>query len=573
MRASLPSEPSMPPAGQPSEPEPVAQIMPVPNAPAPESAPPADPHRSWLCIHLPRLALDLIERRQSPSAGNITPSGCVVIDGPEQRAQVHLADIAAQALGVRAGQRLAAAQALAPDLLLQRREPQAERQALEHLAAWAYRYTSRVSLDGNAALLLEIAASMRLFGGFDALYTLLQSELQQLGFSGVFGLGLTPSAARLRAHVICHRPERSGQIFALASLPLTESELDSRTIATLAATGIHTLGELARLPRSGLARRFGQETLDYLAGLRGELPETLVCYRPPDRYHAWLELPAACTSTEALAFPLRRMLGDLCAVLAARDGGVENFTLRFALEALQASCELRSGIGDICRLEVGLLQASRDREHLYLLTRARLERMSFPRPVLGIYLEVARLPTFVPTHQDLFEDAQATSNSLKPLIERLSARLGEDALLRPQWIGDHRPERASRWCPYAQGALIRTPVGEVPGVRPLWLLPAPIALAIEGLALISSAERIESGWWDDGDIRRDYYIAEVIDPYACALASPHPGIAQESPPYARASRDSAPKPSPGFQLSRGARAWVFQDLRQPERWYLQGWFG
>jgi protein ImuB len=428
-----------------------------------------------------------------------------------------------------------------------------------------------VSLDGEAALLLEIGASMRLFGGFEALYILLQSQLAELGFTAVYGLGMTPSAARLRAHVSCHRPARMGQIFALAPLPLSESTLDSRTIATLAATGIHTFGELARLPRDGIARRFGQETLDYLARLRGELPETLVSYRPPDRYHAWLELPGPCTSSEALSFPLRRMLGDLCTTLSVRDGGVERFTLRFALETLHASCELRSGIGDICRLEVGLLQASRDPEHLYLLTRARLERMSFPRPVLGIYLEVARLPTFVPPHRDLFDTGQSAAGSLKPLLERLTARLGEDALLRPQWLGDHRPERASGWRPYAQGALIRPPVGDMAGVRPLWLLPSPIALAIDGVALISSAERIESGWWDDGDIRRDYYVAEVIDPHACALPAPHPGIAEEPAAYARNARETADRP--GFQLTRGARAWVFQDLRHPERWYLQGWFG
>ncbi len=109
------------------------------------------------------------------------------------------------------------------------------------------------------------------------------------------------------------------------------------------------------------------------------------------------------------------------------------------------------------------------------------------------------------------------------------------------------------------------------GVRPLWLLPSPIALAIDGVALISSAERIESGWWDDGDIRRDYYVAEVIDPHACALPAPHPGIAEEPAAYARNARETADRP--GFQLTRGARAWVFQDLRHPERWYLQGWFG
>ena len=517
---------------------------------------------TWLCLALPRLALDLIDRAQADQ-----PAGAprVVIDGPEQRAQVHLADSAAAAHGVRSGQRLAAAQALAP-LTIHRRDQLAERQALERLAAWAYGYTSRVSLDGGDALLLEVGASAKLFGGDAALQTTLQADLAELGFSALLGYGATPAAARLRAEVARRDPARSGAIYPLAPLALGDSALDSRIVATLQATGIRTLGELAKLPRSGIARRFGQATLDYLGRLRGELPEALDPYRPPDSYHAWLELPASCSSSEALAFPLKRMLNDLAAVLTARDGGVQHFMLRFALESARRSSEMRSSIGDICRLEVGLIEASRDPEHLYTLTRARLERMRFPRPVLGIHLEVARLPSFVPRFQDLFGDS-SEATSLTPLIERLSARLGDAALLRPLWIADHRPEYASRWRPHAEGpALIRPPEGESPGAsRPLCLLPEPLPIDRDSLILISSAERIESGWWDDGDVRRDYYIAEIVEVERLQrgrLAATVSMAAAAGEP----ARDT-------FQPTAGARAWVYQDLRQPECWYLQGWFG
>ncbi|MCB1611893.1 MAG: DNA polymerase Y family protein [Lysobacterales bacterium] len=547
---------------------------------------------AWLCIALPRLALDLIDRacvggepcgsglrprsevfpEAEASRTKAAPTGMprVVIDGPEQRAEIHLADAVAAAHGVRPGQRLAAAQALAPALTIHRRDRLAERQALERLACWAYRYTSRVSLDGHDALLLELAGSSKLFGGQAALQTALQNDLDTLGFLALFGYGATPAAARLRAEVARRDPARSGQLYLLAPIALSDSALDSRTVATLQATGIRTLGELAKLPRSGIARRFGQGTLDYLGRLRGELPEALELYRPPDSYHAWLELPAPCASTEALAFPLKRMLGDLAAVLSARDGGVQHFMLRFALESARRSSELRSSIGDLCRLEVGLIEASRDPEHLYTLTRARLERMRFPRPVLGIHLEVARLPTFVPRHQDLFGEVGDSAQGLNTLIERLSARLGDAALLRPQWIADHRPERASRWRPSAEGpALLRPPEGTPPyAARPNHLLPDPLPIDIAGVVLISSAERIESGWWDDGDVRRDYYLAEIVDVQRLYAGSRQALNASVS--MAAAGGASAREQ---FQLSVGARAWVYQDLRQPECWYLQGWFG
>lgn len=527
------------------------------------------PDRTWLCLALPRLALDLIDRAQaSGPASDAAPR--VVIDGPEQRAEVHLADAEAAACGVRPGQRLAAAQALAPALAIHRRDRLAERQMLEHLAGWAYRYTSRVCLEGHDSLLLELGGSARLFGGDDALRGLIEADLAQLGFLGLLGYGATPAAARLRAEVARRDPARSGLLYPLAPIALGDSALDSRTVATLAATGVRTLGELAKLPRAGVARRFGQPVLDYLGRLRGELPEALELYRPPDSYHAWLELPAPCASSESLAFPLRRMLGDLAAVLLARDGGVQHFLLRFALESARRSDELRPGIGDICQLQVGLIEPSRDAAHLYGLTRTRLERMRFPRPVLGIHLEVARLPTLAPKHQDLFGD-EGQSSALAPLVERLTARLGEAALLRPQWIADHRPEYASRWRPDASGApLIRPGDGLPPAApRPSFLLPEPLPIDIDALMLISGAERIESGWWDDDDVRRDYYLAEVTDAARlCAQGPARQALAATVSGGARldlGARDT-------FQPSPGARAWVYQDLRQPECWYLHGWF-
>jgi protein ImuB len=246
--------------------------------------------------------------------------------------------------------------------------------------------------------------------------------------------------------------------------------------------------------------------------------------------------------------------------------------LRFALESMRRSSELRSSVGDLCRLEIGLIEPSRDPEHLYTLTRARLERMRFPRPVLGIHLEVARLPSFVPRHQDLFGDVLDSTAGLNTLIERLSARLGDAALLRPQWIADHRPERASRWRPSAEGpALIRPPEGTPPyTARPSCLLPEPLRINIEGALLISSAERIESGWWDDGDVRRDYYLAEIVDPQR--LLADRSNSLSAAVSMAAASGSAPRNAAQTFQLSAGARAWVYQDLRHAENWYLHGWF-
>ena len=48
--------------------------------------------------------------------------------------------------------------------------------------------------------------------------------------------------------------------------------------------------------------------------------------------------------------------------------------------------------------------------------------------------------------------------------------------------------------------------------RPVWLLaePEPLGHRLEAQpwVLRDGPERIESGWWDGADVRRDYFIAE-----------------------------------------------------------------
>ena len=49
------------------------------------------------------------------------------------------------------------------------------------------------------------------------------------------------------------------------------------------------------------------------------------------------------------------------------------------------------------------------------------------------------------------------------------------------------------------------------GSRPLWLLEAPRRLAENEFVLLAGPERIESGWWDGHEARRDYFIARTGD--------------------------------------------------------------
>ena len=152
------------------------------------------------------------------------------------------------------------------------------------------------------------------------------------------------------------------------------------------------------------------------------------------------------------------------------------------------------------------------------------------------------LPPLCPLHQDLFDTRRRDELDWPVLAERLRARLGDDALHGLACAADHRPGRAWRFAePGNTGASARTnrapkrsPSGiggesaRTPGTaiavqatpiitakpetaktRPFWLLHRPIVLREAPARILAGPERIESGWWDERDQRRDYYVIET----------------------------------------------------------------
>jgi protein ImuB len=168
------------------------------------------------------------------------------------------------------------------------------------------------------------------------------------------------------------------------------------------------------------------------------------------------------------------------------------------------------------------------------------------------------------------------SEAWSTLVERLSGRLGPDAVVRVRARDDHQPERAWKAVPWIRpearhpsgkaaagrvssagraspaGRRRTTPLVPVAaGVpRPVCLLadPRPIrvfAVAPQGhphqfhdeaaehrVVRSWGPERIETGWWRGPSVRRDYFRVET---------------------------------------ESGLCAWLFRDLRR-ERWFLHGWF-
>jgi protein ImuB len=345
--------------------------------------------------------------------------------------------------------------------------------ALEPIAGWACQFTPRVSLEPPQALAIEVAASLRLFGGREALLARLREGLDALGLEA--SLGVAPSA---RAALWLAR----GGVAELASVPLEATGLDLELFRSI---GISTVGELLRLPRDGLAQRCGQALLDELDRARSVLPEARQLFVPPARFAATLELPAPVAHAEGLLFAARRLLLQLEGLLAARHAGIRAFRL--------------NGIG------VHFASPTRDAKRMEQLLREKLASLALAQPVEEVRLEAGGFEPLAERTAGVFGDAAADEEDWSRLAERLRTRLGRESVHGLATYPDHRPEHAwqrvepGEWDPreYVQ-----------PGPRPLWLLE-PRRLEPAGFTLLAGPERIECGWWDGDDAKRDYFVAAL----------------------------------------------------------------
>jgi protein ImuB len=406
---------------------------------------------------------------------------------------LHAVNPAARQLGLRSGQSLAAAQALTTDFAIVEYDPGAVSRWHQLLAAWAYRYSSQVSTEFPHAIVLEIGRSLKLFGPWPRLEARLREELTALGFRHRIVAAPNPYAARILANV--HDGLGLGDetlLTGLGQVPIERAGLDPSTAVAFSRMGLRQLRQVFALPRDTIARRFPKTVLSHLDALRGNQAPLLRFYQPPDVFDERMEFDQEIESSQALLFPLRRLTADLAAFLAGRDGGVQRFALVLEHERCADS-----------HVIVGLLAPERDPAMLFELTRGRLEQARLPAAVRGLRLVARELPPFVPAGRDLFDARPQQAVPWAQLRERLRARLGDDAVHGVAIQGDHRPERSSGEGPCPRSL-------EAPRLRrPGWLLHRPIPLREPPMEILAGPERIESGWWDGDDVRRDYYVVET----------------------------------------------------------------
>lgn len=424
---------------------------------------------------------------------------------------------AAYATGVRQGLRRGGAILLAPQSQFQQRAPELEKEALQAAAMALLQFTPQLAEAEEATLLLDVGASLRLFGGIHALCRKVADSVRALGFTGRLSCAPTARGAWLLAR------SNGGRALKMASL---ERRLDALPVdllpparsylSWLEGIGCMTLGELYRLPRPGLQRRCGRALLDMLDDAHGTRPELHEWLSAPASFQARMELFDRVENAEALLFGAHRLLLQLTGWLSAHQLAVERIRLLLEHERGRTA-------GPPTVIEVVLAEPTWKDSHLVRLLKERLAKQVLDAPVIGLRLEAPQVQPMAPLSDSLFPEPGGSKEDWQRLLELLAARLGVDNVLQAVPRADYRPEHANSWIsiqtkirPAEARAQLPPDMGSLP--RPAWLLSKPIPLLIRDhrpyygspLRIRTTGERIEAGWWGEMQTR-DYFMAQGED--------------------------------------------------------------
>jgi protein ImuB len=285
--------------------------------------------------------------------------------------------------------------------------------------------------------------------------------------------------------------------------------------------GVAKVGELMRLPRDGLARRVGTAVVQALDIALGRQPAPRRAFVPKERFRARSDFETEIEHAAYLQCALEPLIARCAQFLRERQAGVQRLRLR-----------LRHRSGPATEVSLGLASITSEQRRLLDVAVQKLTRLELKAPVRSMELVSGSLRALSAASLDAFAGLTGASgrDTAPQLVERLRARLGEEAVYGFCLIPEHRPEAAWRRVRELRAAAASQPILTEGMPRPVWLLDEPLPWSKP--EILQGPERIESGWWDGKGVARDYYVAH---------------------------------------RHHGAKLWVFQE-RHSKRWYLHGVF-
>lgn len=472
-------------------------------------------------------------------------------------------------------------QATSPETHFIEWKPDEDRSTLTELAELTRQFAPIVGIDESPvpdSLLLDVSGCGRLFGGESVLAEYLVRRFLQQGYRCRAVICDSIASSWAFAHVGGHLlQEQSGgrsridqSWFAptiiippgqsrsyLEPFPLSVARLPNDDIQVLSQLGILTLKQFFGLPVEDLPSRLSDEAirrLRQITGVEEELIESIPEANPVSA--TWASEFAATNRNE-----VRQVVQHLV-------DEIEQQLLRRTLGAIRLKTRLKYEDETIEDLQAEVVKPVQKAKDLFDVLSLRLESLSLRQPVLSIRMKASVAPLPVARQKDLF----STSEHLEPLeelttvVNRLNNRLGAESVLTVSTNDDPAPEKSVVLTPIMESYSTEarhnaeqqmqemvTPESaatnaKLPANRPLFLLPKPVEMLCKGdrngplefpwagqnfrIAHRTGPERIQTQWWHDQAVHRDYFHV---------------------------------------QTTTGSEFWIFQELTS-QAWFIHGIF-
>ena len=213
----------------------------------------------------------------------------------------------------------------------------------------------------------------------------------------------------------------------LNALDITTLPLTDEISEILDSWGIHTVDQLAQLPETGIAERFGSAGVSLLRLARGAVNRPLKIFQPEITYDDRIPLDHPISLLEPLLFLIARMLNDQCEKLQSHGMAANEITIRLELE--NKTEHIRT-----LRLPIPM----RDSKALLKLLQMDLEAHSPEAATVALALSLK--PVNPRTVQNgIFLPVTPAPDKLELTLARIRGIVGENNVGVPELLNTHHP--------------------------------------------------------------------------------------------------------------------------------------
>ncbi len=458
----------------------------------------------WLALYFPNLHLNSLVSVQPDHAKGAQSPAMVLINA--QRELVQLNERAREE-GLQVRMQLGTASAIHSELQFYDLDEEFEGKRLNELALQCYALSSDVVVrEAQRCLLIEFSGMLKLYSDVQSYMQAVMAHLRAEHVDMWCALAPSPLLAemlarwqRLLAKPCLFAPQAE---LALHSLPIPCLNVAAKTVKKLQRLGLETIGELIALPDADLSMRLGKDFVMYLHQLKATAKPVLPRFSLPEYFQSSLSFDSEVHSASALLFPAKRLFERMERFLRGRSQTVQHL-----------ECVLYARNKRVQKVSLVSGHPEANAQHWHDLLRLKFDYLKLDAPVLGVELQAHALLELDVEMRDLF-DTGISQRSVSATLNRLASRLGQERLVRPVLKDAHVPEQSFEYQAAAQmpkqsrQRQVSEPLREYSDstLRPSVLLERPAALA-EAVRIIHGPERVQTAWWQDQSVTRDYFVA------------------------------------------------------------------